>query len=257
MKKSILKVKSNTKLADEIFELRLLGDFQKSEYEPGKFLHIKCSDSIHPLLRRPMSICDINDAQDELTILYRVEGAGTKLLEEKNPNDDIDLLGPLGTSYNLDVKAGEKVYLVGGGIGIPPLYYLGKELKKKGAVITSFLGYASAKDSFYLKEFEELGKAHAATVDGSLGHKGFVTDKLDLEFDLLYSCGPTPMFKTLQNLVPEDKPAYIAMEERMGCGVGACLACVCKPNQAKFPDKSYFRACKEGPVFALHDLEFQ
>ena len=256
MKKNILEVKSNKEIAQEIFEIKLKGDFAKSEFIPGAFLHIKCSDNVHPLLRRPMSICDISDDEKEMTVLYRVEGAGTKLLGEKQIGDSLDVLAPLGTPYDLTINAGDKVFLVGGGIGIPPLYYLGKELKKKGAVIKSFLGFASKTDSFYVDEFKELGEVEVATVDGSLGHKGFVTDKVDFEFDALYSCGPTPMFKTLQKLIPEDKKAFIAMEERMGCGVGACLACVCKPNSKYFPNKSYVRACKEGPVFKLHDLEF-
>ena len=256
MQKNILKVKSNEKIADEIYELKLDGRFKKESFIPGKFLHIKCSDNIHPLLRRPMSICDISDDEREMTVLYRVEGAGTKLLSQKAIGDSLDILAPLGTPYSLDVKAGDKVFLVGGGIGIPPLYYLGRELKKKGAIIKSFLGFSSKSDSFYVEEFEDLGELEIATVDGTLGHKGFVTDKVDLEFDLLYSCGPTPMFKTLQKIIPEEKQAYIAMEERMGCGVGACLACVCKPNSKYFPNKSYLRACKEGPVFKLHELEF-
>jgi dihydroorotate dehydrogenase electron transfer subunit len=255
MKKNILEVKSNKAIAHEIFELKLLGDFKKEEFLPGKFLHIKCSDSIHPLLRRPMSICDITDDEKEMTVLYRVEGAGTRLLGEKKIGDRLDVLAPLGTSYSLDIQAGEKVFLVGGGIGIPPLYYLGKELKKKGAIIKSFLGFSSKSESFYIDEFKTLGEVAVATVDGSLGHKGFITDKIDESFDALYSCGPTPMFKTLQKIIPEDKKSFIAMEERMGCGVGACLACVCKPNSKYFPNKSYFRACKEGPVFKLHDLE--
>lgn len=256
MKKNILEVSSNKQIADEIFELKLKGNFAKSEFQPGRFLHIKCSDSIHPLLRRPMSICDIDEEEKLMTVLYRVEGEGTKLLGEKKVGDSINVLAPLGTAYDIDIATGSKVYLVGGGIGIPPLYYLAKELIKKGAIIKSFLGFSSKTDSFYVEQFKELGEVEAATVDGTLGHKGFVTDKIDLDFDYLYSCGPTPMFKSLQRIIPEDKKAFIAMEERMGCGVGACLACVCKPNSKYFPNKSYFRACKEGPVFKLHDLEF-
>ena len=256
MKKNILEIQSNKEIAHEIFELKLKGEFKKEEFIPGKFLHIKCSDNIHPLLRRPMSICDISDDEKQMTVLYRVEGTGTKLLQKKSIGDFLDVLAPLGTAYDLDIRPGEKIFLVGGGIGVPPLYYLGKELKKRGGIIKSFLGFSNKADSFYISEFKELGEVEIASVDGSLGHKGFVTDKINLDFDALYSCGPTPMFKTLQKLIPEDKRAYIAMEERMGCGIGACLACVCKPNSKYFPNKGYFRACKEGPVFKLHDLEF-
>lgn len=248
-------IKSNIEIAKNIFELKLIGDFKKNVFQAGKFLHLKCSENIHPLLRRPMSICDIADNETELTILYRVEGAGTQLISKKKPGDFINMLAPLGVAYDLNVKENEQIFLVGGGIGVPPLYYLAKELKAKGAKIKSFLGFRNKEESFYTKEFAQLGDLVIASVDGSIGHQGFVTDTLTLDFDYLYSCGPTAMFNTLQKIIPEEKNAYITMEERMGCGVGACLACVCKTNPKYFPNKNYLRACKEGPVFKLHELQ--
>lgn len=256
MIKKLLEVKSNKTIADEIYEMRLAGDYDLNEFKPGKFLHIKCSDSIEPLLRRPMSICDIDDKGTELIMLYRREGKGTKLLADKKQGDILDVLAPLGEPFDQEVvKSGQIVMLVGGGIGVPPLYYLGRKLKQKGAVIKSILGFASAKDVFYEKEFSELGELTITTIDGSHGSKGMVTDVLDKDFDVFYSCGPNAMLKALQGKVEENKKAYMSLEERMGCGVGACLACVCRPKGDYQSDTGYLRACTEGPVFPLHSIE--
>jgi dihydroorotate dehydrogenase electron transfer subunit len=251
--KHLLKILSNKTIADKIFELKLLGDFKTLDFAPGRFLHIKCSDGIDPLLRRPMSICDINDDYNEMTVLYRSEGAGTKLLAQKTPDETIDVLAPLGESFKYDqLQAKSKILLVGGGIGVPPLYYLGRKLKQKGHSIKSILGFNSAKDVFYVNEFTSLGITEISTIDGSMGHKGLVTDLIDDNWDVLYSCGPTPMLKALQKIIPPEKEAYISLEERMGCGVGACLACVCKPQKPEDWGKNYLRVCTEGPVFEMH-----
>lgn len=259
MRKAILEVKSNDKIADKIFKLKLIGTSNKKEFtdfKPGKFIHIKCSDNIHPLLRRPMSICNITDDNEEMTVLYRSEGDGTKLLSEKRSGDSLDILAPLGLEFDYSfIKAGDKVTLVGGGIGVPPLYYLGRKLVEKGAIVKSILGFNSKKDVFYEKEFSELGEVTITTIDGTHGQKGLVTDVLDLEFDTLYSCGPTPMLKALQRDIPKEKNAFMSLEERMGCGIGACLACVCKPAPDYKSESGYVRACTEGPVFKLHDVE--
>ena len=256
MQKHLLEIQSNKEIANKIFETKLSGDFDLEDFQPGKFLHIKTSDSIHPLLRRPMSICDINNDGNLMTILYRSEGEGTKLMSQKHPGDLLNLLAPLGKSFNLkQTQPGDTVYLVGGGIGVPPLYYLGRKLKQKGAIIKSFLGFNSAPDVFYQAEVSQLGECQVATVDGSSGHKGFVTDLVDQSFNILYSCGPVAMFSALQKSIPQNKNAYISMEERMGCGVGACLACVCKPSKTYHSDTDYMRACTEGPVFKLHDID--
>lgn len=258
MQKHLLKVKSNQEIADKIFKLELEGNYNLEEFKPGRFLHIKCSDGIDPLLRRPMSVCNIDDAGKTMTVLYRSEGKGTKLLAAKKAGDDLDLLAPLGTNFNLDaVKAGETALLIGGGIGVPPLYYLGRKLKERGVKIISILGFNSKKDVFYEKEFSELGEVYVTTVDGTHGKKGFVVDALPgLDYQAMYSCGPNPMLKALQPLIPKDKQAFISIEERMGCGVGACLACVCKPGPDYISETGYLRACTEGPVLGLWDIEF-
>ncbi len=256
MIKKLLEVKSNKSIADQIYEMKLAGKYNLDDFKPGKFLHIKCSDTIEPLLRRPMSICDINDSGTELTMLYRKEGKGTRLLAEKEAGDVLDVLAPLGEAFALDaVEAGQTVMLVGGGIGVPPLYYLGRKLKQKGVKIRSILGFASAKDVFYENEFAELGQVQITTIDGSHATQGMVTDVLDESWDVFYSCGPNAMLKALQGKVAETKKAYMSLEERMGCGLGACLACVCRPKGDYRSDTGYLRACSEGPVFPLHAIE--
>lgn len=258
VQKHLLKVKSNQEIADKIYKLELEGNYDLEEFKPGRFLHIKCSNSIDPLLRRPMSVCDITDDGSLMTVLYRAEGKGTKLLAQKVAGDSLDVLAPLGTHFNLDeVKSGDKVLLIGGGIGVPPLFYLGRKLKEKGAEIISILGFNSAKDVFYEEDFSKLGPCTVTTVDGSHGTKGFVTTALEgLDYDYMFSCGPTAMLKALQTAIPKDKKAYMSIEERMGCGVGACLACVCKPGDDYQSETGYLRACTEGPVLKLWDVRF-
>lgn len=258
MQKHLLKVKANDEIADKIYKLELEGSFDLEEFKPGRFLHIKCSDGIDPLLRRPMSICNINDSGNLMTVLYRVEGRGTKLLAEKKLGNHLDLIAPLGTCFDIElVNKGEKVLLIGGGIGVPPLYYLGRKLKEKGAKIISILGFNSAKDVFYEKDFSALGEVCITTVDGSHGIKGFVTDALDaFNYDAMFCCGPSLMLKALQSVIPKNKKAFMSIEERMGCGVGACLACVCKPGANYKSKTGYLRACTEGPVLKLWDLNF-
>ena len=280
MKKIFPSVVENTLIADNIFKLVLEDSFPHDEFKPGKFLHVKCSKGLDPLLRRPMSICDISDDERYLTVLYRKEGRGTTLLSEYQAGEKIDILAPLGNNFELpaEYENGEnstgdlqkqcltkKVLLIGGGIGVPPLYYLGRKLKAAGHSIVSILGFNAAKDVFYENEFKSLGEVFITTVDGSYGMKGFVTDALaeienaeivdwEPSYDVMYSCGPKSMLKALQSRISSDKLAYMSLEERMGCGVGACLACVCNYNEGFERDKNYSRVCTEGPVYKLHEI---
>ena len=390
MKKIFPSVVENTLIADNIFKLVLEDSFPHDEFKPGKFLHVKCSKGLDPLLRRPMSICDISDDERYLTVLYRKEGRGTTLLSEYQAGEKIDILAPLGNNFELPAEyenaenstgdlqkqcLTKKVLLIGGGIGVPPLYYLGRKLKAAGHSIVSILGFNAAKDVFYENEFKSLGEVFVTTVDGSYGMKGFVTDALaeienaeivdcgsssdrtahnrtssrlrrtndrsvrvissdaedashvsgsypskqkykldssslhedheddenaeiedcgpssrtahnrtssrlrrtndrsvplvhedheddenaeieDCEpsYDVMYSCGPKSMLKALQSRISSDKLAYMSLEERMGCGVGACLACVCNYNEGFERDKNYSRVCTEGPVYKLHEI---
>ncbi|MDR4886561.1 dihydroorotate dehydrogenase electron transfer subunit [Fredinandcohnia sp. QZ13] len=256
MKKEQMKVVSHTQIADDIFELILAGDLVQEMGEPGQFVHVKVRDGIDPLLRRPISIANINHEALECTLIYRKEGLGTRVLSDKKIDQSVDVLGPLGHGFPVDeVRKGETALLVGGGIGVPPLYELSKQLVAKGINVIHVLGFQSRAAIFYEEKFNELGKTHIATVDGSVGTKGFVTDVINqygITFDTLYSCGPTPMLKALENKYPE-RNAYISLEERMGCGIGACFACVC--HLQSDPDGfSYKKVCSDGPVFKVGEV---
>ncbi len=243
-------VVSQKRLATSIYELIVKGQLVQEMKEPGQFVHIRVSDQMEPLLRRPISICSIDMSASTFTMIYRAEGRGTTLLAEKREGDQIDVLGPLGNGFPVDkVEAGEKVLLVGGGIGVPPLYELSKRLVEKGVQPVHVLGFQSKDIVFYEEKFQALGETHIVTVDGSYGHKGFVTNviaELEDDFTKYFSCGPTPMLAALEKMLPE-KEGYLSFEERMGCGIGACFACVCKTTEEVKAD--YVKVCSDGPVF--------
>ena len=243
-------VVSQERLATNIYELTVKGQLVQEMKEPGQFVHIRVSDQMEPLLRRPISICSIDRNASTFTMIYRAEGRGTTLLAEKKEGDQVDVLGPLGNGFPVDkVEAGEKVLLVGGGIGVPPLYELSKRLVEKGAKPVHVLGFQSKDIVFYEEKFNGLGATHIVTADGSYGHKGFVTNviaELTDDFTKYFSCGPTPMLAALEQMLPE-KEGYLSFEERMGCGIGACFACVCKTTEEVEAD--YVKVCSDGPVF--------
>lgn len=243
-----MKIKSNKELISGIFEMVLVGELAKEVKEPGTFLAIKVCKGDSPYLRRPISICK-NDG-DELTIIYRVQGSGTKIMSEKVAGDMIDVLGPLGHGFNVELAKGKKALLIGGGIGTPPLYELSRRLQDTAESITHILGFADAEQIFYKDEFEALGKTIITTEDGSAGIKGYVTDALKEvgDFDIVYSCGPTPMLKALCEALP-DKELYVSIEERMACAIGACYGCVCHTQEG-----GYKRVCKDGPVFRAGEV---
>ncbi len=259
-------IKSNREIADKIYELVVAGDF--SNFKPGAFVHIKCSGGFDPLLRRPISICDVR--KNELVLLYRAEGRGTSLLSAYNEGDSLDMLAPLGNGFDLNASApGSTALLIGGGIGVPPLYYLGRLLKERGVIVKTIIGFNQAKDVFYAEEFAELGETYVSIIDTNVSimrsqpqvqnlhySTGLVTDLLDKvgSWDQLYSCGPTAMLKALQKNINPEKTAFISLEERMGCGVGACLACVCDLSEPEPGEKAYVRVCTEGPVFPINDI---
>jgi len=249
IKNEKLTVVKQQKIAHSIFELTLKGELVSEMKQPGQFVHLKVSDSFEPLLRRPISICNINREQKQFTMIYRAEGRGTKLLSEKKEAELVDVLGPLGNGFPLEeAAAGETALLVGGGIGVPPLYELSQQLVEKGVKVVHVLGFQTKEVAFYEEKFASLGTTYIATVDGSLGTKGFVTDVIanqNITFDVLYSCGPTPMLKALENKY-SDKKLFLSLEERMGCGIGACFACVCKTSTE---GTGYKKVCSDGPVF--------
>jgi len=256
IKKEQMKIVSHIQIAEDIFELTLAGELVLAMNDPGQFVHVKVSDGMDPLLRRPISIANINQEKQECTLIYRREGLGTRVLSEKNIEQLVDVLGPLGNGFPVEeVGVGETALLVGGGIGVPPLYELSKRLVAKGVKVIHVLGFQSKSAVFYEEKFNGLGETYIATVDGTVGTKGFVTDVISnngIIFDTLYSCGPTPMLKALEAAFP-DRNAYISLEERMGCGIGACFACVCH-LQDDPEGYTYKKVCSDGPVFKVGEV---
>jgi dihydroorotate dehydrogenase electron transfer subunit len=256
MKKEHCEVVSNHCIADSIYELTLSGSMVKEMNEPGQFVHVKVSGGLDPMLRRPISIASINKEQNEFTIIYRKQGRGTSLLAEKKQGELIDILGPLGNGFPTEEAVlGDTAILVGGGIGVPPLFELAKQLVKKGVKVISILGFQNESAVFYESRFAELGETYIATADGSYGTKGFVTDvltNLSISGDILYSCGPTPMLRALEEGSYAPK-VYLSLEERMGCGIGACFACVCHVKD-DLEGHTYKKVCSDGPVFRAGEV---
>ena len=245
-------VVSNEQIADKIFRIELQGGIVKEMNTPGQFVNIKVSNSYEFLLRRPISICEINKEKNTFVMVYRADGAGTKKISQLKKGEEVDVLGPLGKGYDVyTLKEGQTALLVGGGIGVPPLYELAKQFKNEGIKTIHILGFNNEKDVFYEDKFSELGTTYVATADGTYGEKGFVTDvikKYDIEYDKYFSCGPFAMLKAFTTM-DEEKIGYISLEERMACGVGACYACVCEKQ-----DGSISRVCYDGPVYESTEI---
>ena len=242
MKQRTLTVINQRQLTEDVFELKLSG-IRGALILPGQFVNLRIPNLF---LRRPISVCDAQE--DELTLVYRVVGAGTAALKE-GKEDQIDALIELGNGYDLSVS-GEQPLLIGGGVGIPPLYYLARKLMAQGKQVTAVLGFNRAEEMFYLQEFQELGvTAIVTTVDGSYGIKGFVTDALPECYTSFYTCGPIPMMKAIYKKTTEN--GQFSLEERMGCGFGACMGCSIKVKDG------YKRVCKEGPVFERKEILWQ
>ena len=254
MRKNLLKVTSNMEIARNIYEMKMTGPGVGSMTTPGQFLHVSVGNNSSKLLRRPLSICDVDLDQEEVTLLYRAQGDGTKQLSQKKAGELVDVLGPLGNGFDMDAIAKNKrALLIGGGIGVPPLYYLGKHLKKKGIEVTFILGYQSVEDSFYVEKFQAIGETIVTTVDGSLGIKGFVTDAMGPCIEngpVIYSVGPAVMLKAVEERA-DGLDGYLSLEERMGCGIGACFACVCPTETRK---SGYVKICSDGPVFKMGEV---
>lgn len=248
MLKDKTKIVSTTYIAKDTIEM-VLENSNITEYAvPGQFLHIQVGTHT---LRRPISIADCNKQLNQIKILFKVNGEGTNKLASYQQGEYLDVIGPLGNGFTMDGETNSTVLLIGGGIGVPPLYYLGKTLKEKGINIVSVLGFQQKDHVFYEQQFQELGETLIVTDNGSYGYKGFVTDVLDQinEFDCYYSCGPIPMLKALTTKL-KGKNGYISLEERMGCGVGACFACVLPTMDGT----SYKKICKDGPVFQAEEV---
>ncbi|MGP6147616.1 dihydroorotate dehydrogenase electron transfer subunit [Jeotgalibaca sp. A122] len=240
-----LEVVTNKEVAHNIFELTLKGKMVSNMNRSGQFLHIKMKDP-SLVLRRPISIASIDD--ETCTLLYRVVGKGTLEMTEWQPGDLVDTLGPLGNGFHLDfLKREEEVCIIGGGIGVAPLYELGKEVHARGNKITFILGFANADDIYYLEEFKQLGAVIVCTDDGSAGLKGHVGVALDqVNPTAVFACGPTPLLQLVQSHFSHLEHVYLSLEERMACGIGACYGCDTKDKKK--------RVCSDGPVFQKDEV---
>lgn len=240
MKQGIFKIKENIALNENIMKMTLIGD-TSFVTGPGQFVNIKLSGFF---LRRPISVCDCEEGL--LTIVYKIVGGGTKLMSELKPGTELDVLTGLGNGYDIKVS-GDTPLLIGGGVGVPPLYMLARKLVEEGKKVSVILGFNTKDEIFYEQEFKALGaEVKVTTVDGSYGIKGFVTDALDMEYSYIYTCGPEPMLKAVYKSSKTD--AQFSFEERMGCGFGACMGCSCKTVSG------YKRICKEGPVLKKEEI---
>ena len=240
MKQSVFEVVSNVALTDCVYKMILAGD-TSAITAPGQFVNIQLSGKF---LRRPISVCDYDEAA--LTIVYKVVGHGTEQMAAMQAGEKLDILTGLGNGYDLSVS-GDRPVLLGGGVGVPPMYNLAKKLRAEGKTVSVILGFNTAAEIFYEEEFKALGcRVTVTTVDGSYGVKGFVTDALPDGYTYFYTCGPEPMLKAVYRST--NTSGQMSFEERMGCGFGACMGCSCKTLTG------YKRICKEGPVMRKEEI---
>ena len=241
MKQRLFEIQSNEQIAKNVYRMQLGGD--TTDILPGQFVNIRVQGQF---LRRPISVCNITDGV--LTIIYKVVGVGTEAMSHLPVGTQLDILTVLGNGYDL-TQAGNTPLLVGGGVGVPPMYMLARQLRELGKNVRVVLGFNTKDEVFYEEEFRALGcDVTVTTVDGSHGVKGFVTNALDGQQSYYYTCGPLPMIKAL--LQAAGTHGEVSMEERMGCGFGACMGCTIQTTQGPK------RVCKEGPVFPAEILQF-
>ncbi|MFH1287653.1 MAG: dihydroorotate dehydrogenase electron transfer subunit [bacterium] len=252
IKQQNINIVSNIALVpDKIFLMELKSAYLAREAKPGQFVEVKCSKTFDPLLPRPFSIHDVENGM--IKILYQVVGRGTKLLSQKKVGDKVNVLGPLGNGFSIDVKMA-KALLFAGGMGAAPLYFLARKLVEKNKDVELYFGAKSSKNLLTINQFKKLGiKIHVATEDGSCGKKGLITC-LDVraihESPLLYTCGPWPMMKEIAKwALKHNLTGQVSLEKEMACGVGVCLGCVVKIRG------EYKRVCKDGPVFAMNEVD--
>lgn len=258
------KVSSNMVLAvDElaggIYKMTLESEYVANTAFPGQFVNIRCCNGSNTVLRRPISICSVDRSGNSYDIVFQIKGGGTELLAAKRPGDEIDVMGPLGNPFETDLKYA-RIAVVGGGIGIFPLFFLLKE--SKAVVKRSYLGFRN-RDCIVLRE--EFGSVSSsldiATDDGSEGFKGLVSEPLERDiagspFDIIYACGPALMLKKVSEIAKKyGIPCQVSLEQRMGCGFGACLVCACRIKHGD--DWEYQHVCKDGPVFWSNEVVFE
>jgi len=242
MKQGIFEVKTNVSLTKDVYKMELIGDTSEIT-KPGQFINIKL-DGLY--LRRPISVCDC--VESTVTIIYKVVGTGTEYMSSLCSGEKLDILTGLGNGFDTSVS-GKNAVVIGGGVGVPPMYLLAKRLLSEGKNVTAILGFNKQDEIFYKDEFEKLGATvYISTADGSVGTKGFVTDVLRTlnDYTYVYACGPEPMLKAVYDVC--DTSGQFSFEKRMGCGFGACMGCSCK---TKYGNK---RICREGPVLVKEEI---
>ena len=244
MKQGLFRIIENKCLTDTVMQMRLTGD-TSAITASGQFVNLLLSGKF---LRRPISVCDCEG--DVLTLVYKIVGGGTEQMASMQEGETLDVLTGLGNGYDLSF-AGDRPLLLGGGVGVPPMYMLAKQLIARGKDVTVILGFNTANEVFYKDEFEALGaRVYVTTVDGSAGMKGFVTDAMkEIDYTYFYTCGPEPMLKAVYRASATE--GQFSFEERMGCGFGACMGCSCKTITG------YKRICKEGPVMKKEEILWQ
>lgn len=257
-KKEIAKVQQQTCIAPGIFDMWIETSIAK-DAKPGQFINIYPEDK-STLLPRPISICEADPDASKLRVVYRTAGKGTTEFSGYHSGKNISVLGTLGNGFPIDKAKGKKCFLMGGGIGIPPMVQLAKALKEQGdCEINIIVGYRDA-NLFLSKDLEKYGKVYIATEDGSVGSKGNVMNAIEengLKADVIYACGPMPMLRAIKKFAEaNDMEAYISLEERMACGVGACLGCVCKTTKVDHHSHvNNARICTDGPVFEAKEVD--
>ena len=241
MKQSIFEIVSNEALTDVVYRMVLAGD-TSAITNCGQFVDLRLPEKY---LRRPISVCDYDETT--LTLIYKVVGSGTEIMSTLTPGTKLDVLTGLGNGYDTSLS-GDHPVLVGGGVGVPPMYNLCKKLIAEGKQAQVVLGFNTGAEIFLAEEFKALGaQVYVATADGSVGTKGFVTDVIKtLSYTYFYSCGPMPMFRAMEQVMTTS--GQYSFEERMGCGFGACMGCTIQTNAG------YKRVCKDGPVFAREEV---
>lgn len=257
-KKEICTVIRQKEIGDGIFSMWIQTENIGKEAKPGQFVSLYSKDG-SKLLPRPISLCEIDRENSRLRLVYRVTGAktGTEEFSRLKAGDAIPVIGPLGNGFPVEKAEGKRAFLMGGGIGVPPILELAKQMQceKKQIVV----GYRNAQ-TFLKEEFEAAAELYISTEDGSVGTKGNVMDAIreqKLKADIIYACGPTPMLRAIKQYAEENGiECYISLEERMACGIGACLACVCKSKEKDaHSNVNNKRICKDGPVFLSTEVE--
>lgn len=253
-KKEICTVISQEKIGADVFSMWIRTEQIAAAAKPGQFVSLYSNDKSR-ILPRPISLCEIDKSQRAVRMVYRVAGAGTDEFSQLQKGDTVAVIGPLGNGFPLEAAAGKRVFLVGGGIGIPPMLETAKQLETRPVIVSGY------RDEVFLKaDLDAYGAVYIATEDGSAGTKGNVLDAVrenQLAGDVLFACGPTPMLRAIKAYAEEHQiECWVSMEERMACGIGACLACVCQSKEIDSHSQvKNKRICKDGPVFLASEVE--